>query len=106
PPTAARRCAFRRSPPGRAWRAPPAPTWERQRATPPRPRAMSRRERPVEDDIDLLEVMLDGEAGIDLGRRERPRHLGIGFERRLEVRPLLPNLHGVPLHQDVSLLAR
>src|SRR6185369_5097834 len=63
-------------------------------------------EHPLEDRADMFEVIVQVEGLTDPGLAQRPDHFLISQQLGLEIGPLLPDLHGVALHQPVGILAR
>ena len=60
-------------------------------------------EHPFEDIVDLFQVGVDGEAGLDLGRRQSvARMSGSARDEGLEVEALVPGLEAVALDELVG----
>jgi len=59
---------------------------------------------PVKYLVDVLQLLVEIEGALDLGRRKHPSDVGIDQEERLEVARLMEGAHRVALHPIVGLL--
>src|SRR2546422_8498886 len=63
-------------------------------------------EHPLEDGVDLLEMIAEVEVFLELGRAQVLAHVLVGLEQREKVAFPLPDPHGVALHQTIGIFAR
>src|ERR1043166_3921866 len=57
-----------------------------------------------EDGVDMLQVIVEIEQFLELGRRQRTRDLLVRLEQGEQIALAVPRPHGVPLHEGVGLL--
>src|SRR5438105_9794064 len=69
------------------------------------PKILRLPEHPLEDRIDVLEVIAEVELLLDLGIAKILLHLGVLLQELEEIAFAAPDRHGVALHQLVGVLA-
>ena len=70
-----------------------------------RPRATTLDSHPVEDEVDVLEIVGKREAGLKLIGADKPHHLLVVLQESLIVKTFCPGLHSHRLYRVISLLA-
>ena len=70
-----------------------------------RPRATTLDSHPVEDEVDVLEIVVKREAGLKLICADKPHHLLVVLQESLIVKTFCPSLHSYRLYRVISLLA-